>query len=69
MCWRANGALISQQPLVAFACVCAGPGAAQQLVDTNKGYAVLLKKGKEPITAALMDVYGKVRRTARRKAR
>jgi hypothetical protein len=40
--------------------VCAGPGAAQQLVDTNKGYAVLLKKGKEPLTAGLMDVYGKV---------
>lgn len=36
-----------------------GPGAAQQLVDTNKGYAVLLKKGKEPLTAGLMDVYGK----------
>lgn len=38
-----------------------GPGAAQQLVDTTKGYAVLLKKGKEPLTAGLMDVYGKVR--------
>jgi hypothetical protein len=37
-----------------------GPGAAQQLVDTTKGYAVLLKKGKEPLTAGLMDVYGKV---------
>jgi hypothetical protein len=38
-----------------------GPGAAQQLVDTTKGYAVLLNKGKEPLTAGLMDVYGKVR--------
>lgn len=45
-------------------CVCgvrAGPGAAQQLVDTSKGYAVLLKKGSVPLTAGLMDVYGKVR--------
>lgn len=41
--------------------LCIGPGAAQQLVDTSKGYAVLLKKGKEPLTAGLMDVYGKVR--------
>lgn len=41
-------------------CHPAGPGAAQQLVDTSKGYAVLLKKGSEPLTAGLMDVYGKV---------
>lgn len=41
-------------------CVPAGPGAAQQLVDTTKGYALLLKKGKEPLTAGLLDVYGRV---------
>lgn len=44
----------------AVLCVPAGPGAAQQLVDTSKGYALLLKKGKEPLTAGLLDVYGRV---------
>jgi len=38
-----------------------GPGAAQQLVDTGNGYAVLLRKqDKAPVTAGLLDVYGKV---------
>eukprot|EP00775_Hariotina_reticulata_P010419 gene10419-10577_t len=37
-----------------------GPGAVQQLVNTGNGYAVLLRKqDKEPVTAGLLDVYGK----------
>jgi hypothetical protein len=38
-----------------------GPGAAQQLVDTNKGHAVVLRQGSLPLTAGLLDVYGQVR--------
>ena len=38
-----------------------GPGAAQQLVDTTKGHAVLLRgAGGAPVSAALLDVYGQV---------
>lgn len=39
-----------------------GPGVAQQLVDTSKGYALLLRQQEQPVTAALLDVYGQVRR-------
>lgn len=35
-----------------------GPGVAQQLVDTSKGYALLLRQQEQPVTAALLDVYG-----------
>ncbi|KAF6253013.1 hypothetical protein COO60DRAFT_473197 [Scenedesmus sp. NREL 46B-D3] len=35
-----------------------GPGVAQQLVDTSKGYAVLLSQQARPVTAGLLDVYG-----------
>ncbi|KAF8073083.1 hypothetical protein HT031_000744 [Scenedesmus sp. PABB004] len=35
-----------------------GPTAAQQLVDTNKGFAVLLRQDQTPLTAGLLDVYG-----------
>eukprot|EP00878_Enallax_costatus_P018573 GHUV01019559.1.p1 GENE.GHUV01019559.1~~GHUV01019559.1.p1 ORF type:complete len:358 (+),score=96.27 GHUV01019559.1:442-1515(+) len=35
-----------------------GPGVAQQLVDTTKGYAVLLRQEDKPVTAGLLDVYG-----------
>lgn len=38
-----------------------GPGVAQQLVDTVKGYAVLLRQEDLPVTAGLLDVYGQVR--------
>jgi hypothetical protein len=37
-----------------------GPGVAQQLVDTSKGYAVLLRQQELPVTAGLLDVYGQV---------
>jgi hypothetical protein len=37
-----------------------GPGVAQQLVDTSKGYAVLLRQQAQPVTAGLLDVYGQV---------
>eukprot|EP00879_Flechtneria_rotunda_P014437 GHRR01015086.1.p1 GENE.GHRR01015086.1~~GHRR01015086.1.p1 ORF type:complete len:295 (+),score=70.17 GHRR01015086.1:539-1423(+) len=37
-----------------------GPGVAQQLVDTTKGYAVMLRQGSTPVTAGLLDVYGRV---------
>lgn len=37
-----------------------GPAVAKQLVDTTKGYAVLLRQQSTPVTAGLLDVYGKV---------
>jgi hypothetical protein len=37
-----------------------GPGVAQQMVDTSKGYAVLLRQQEQPVTAGLLDVYGQV---------
>lgn len=37
-----------------------GPGVAQQLVDTTKGYAILLRGDDKPVTAGLLDVYGQV---------
>lgn len=37
-----------------------GPAVAQQLVDTTKGYAVLLRQQDTPVTAGLLDVYGRV---------
>lgn len=42
-----------------------GPGVAQQLVDTSKGYAVLLRQDALPVTAGLLDVYGQVRGSSR----
>jgi hypothetical protein len=37
-----------------------GPGMAEQLVDTSKGYAVLLRQQAQPVCAGLLDVYGQV---------